>query len=115
MVVGLQMLVGCAVLSVPALVFETLQVNWSWQLFAAFTYTVFVPGLLATLVWFTLVSGIGPTKAAAFHFLNPFLGVAIAAVLLDERIGTGDAAGVAIIALGILAVQFSRQQSLSVR
>mgnify|MGYP000448105698 FL=1 len=53
---------------------------------------------------------IGAVKAATFHFLNPFLGVAIAAVLLGEELGAGDILGVAIIAFGILAVQLSRQE-----
>jgi drug/metabolite transporter (DMT)-like permease len=78
-------------------------------LIVAFVYTTLVPGLAATLVWFLLVGRIGAVKASTFHFLNPFLGVAIAATLLGERIGMLDVVGVAIIAGGILAVQLSRQ------
>jgi drug/metabolite transporter (DMT)-like permease len=48
-------------------------------------------------------------RAATFHFLNPFFGVAIAAVILGEQLGLYDIAGVVIIAAGILAVQLSRQ------
>lgn len=109
MIVGLQMLVGSAVLWVPALAWETFDVTWNWQLIVAFLYTTTVPGLLATWVWFVLVGRIGAVKASTFHFLNPFLGVAIAAVLLGERIGRLDVVGVAIIAGGILAVQLSKQ------
>jgi len=109
MVVGLQMLVGCAALIALALVLETWAVTWSWQLIVAFAYTTLVPGLLATWVWFRLVGRIGATRAATFHFLNPFFGVAIAALLLAETLGARDMAGVAIITLGILAVQLSRQ------
>jgi drug/metabolite transporter (DMT)-like permease len=68
-----------------------------------------VPGLAATLVWFLLVGRIGAVKASTFHFLNPFLGVAIAAAILGEQIGVLDVVGVAIIAGGILAVQLSKQ------
>ncbi|SFE54387.1 DMT family transporter [Roseivivax sediminis] len=107
MVVGLQMLVGAAVLAVPA-GFETHVVEPSWALFWAFLYTTLVPGLAATLVWFWLVDRIGAVRAATFHFLNPFFGVAIAAVLLGEALGPLDAIGVAIIAGGILAVQLAR-------
>ncbi len=109
MIVGLQMLVGSAILTVASLLLETHEVNWSWQLLAAFAYTTLVPGLLATLVWFSLVNHIGATKAATFHFLNPFFGAAIAAVLLGESIGPLDLAGVAIIMAGILAVQLSKR------
>ncbi|MDC1399761.1 DMT family transporter, partial [Yoonia sp.] len=109
MIVGLQMLVGSALLWVPALTLEVWDVTWTWQLIVAFVYTTLVPGLAATLVWFLLVGRIGAVKASTFHFLNPFLGVAIAATLLGERIGMLDVVGVAIIAGGILAVQLSRQ------
>jgi len=109
MIVGLQMLVGSAVLWGPALVLETFTVVWSWQLIVAFLYTTLVPGLLATWVWFVLVGRIGAVKASTFHFLNPFFGVAVAAVLLGEAIGLLDVVGVFIVAGGILAVQISKQ------
>jgi len=109
MIVGLQMLVGSAILWIPALMFETFDITWNWQLIVAFIYTTLVPGLVATWVWFTLVGRIGAVKASTFHFLNPFLGVAIAAVLLSERIGMLDVVGVVVIAGGILAVQLSKQ------
>ena len=38
-------------------------------------------------MWFELVGRIGAVKAATFHFLNPFLGVAISAIVLDEPFG----------------------------
>jgi drug/metabolite transporter (DMT)-like permease len=110
MVVGLQMLVGSAVLAVPAILFEPFNVNWNLRLIAAFTYTTLVPGLAATLVWFMLVDRIGTVKAATFHFLNPFFGVAVATVLLNETLGPLDLVGVTIITGGILAVQLSKQK-----
>ncbi|WP_372833369.1 DMT family transporter [Puniceibacterium confluentis] len=112
MIVGLQMLVGAAALIVPAVAFEHLAVTWSWPLVWAFWYTTLVPGVIATLVWFLLVERIGAVKAATFHFLNPFFGVAIAAALLGEALGIWDVIGVVVIALGILAVQLSRQRTV---
>ena len=109
MVVGLQMLVGSAVLSVVAVSTETLVVTWSWQLIAAFIYTTIVPGLLATLVWFMLVERIGATRAATFHFLNPFVGVSVAAIILGEALRLTDMIGVVVIMGGILAVQLSKK------
>ncbi|MCR9109958.1 DMT family transporter [Marivita sp. XM-24bin2] len=109
MVVGLQMLIGSAVLWPAGLWLETADVTISAKLVLAFLYTTLVPGLAATLVWFWLVNRIGAVKAATFHFLNPFLGVAIAAVILSEKLGPTDILGVIIITLGILAVQISRQ------
>ncbi len=109
MVVGLQMFVGAVPLAIASALTETLRVNVTPELIAAFAYTTLAPGLLATWIWFELVARIGATKAATFHFLNPFFGVAVAAVLLGERLGTQDVVGVIIIAAGILAVQVSRQ------
>jgi probable blue pigment (indigoidine) exporter len=108
MVVGLQMLVGALVLGVVSLSFEPWVVQISPRLIAAFAYQLFVPGLAATLIWFELVRRIGPVKASAFHFLNPFFGVMVAAILLGEKIRLTDLIGVAIVAAGILAVQLSR-------
>lgn len=109
MIVGLQMFVGAALLAVASALFEDFTVHWTPRLLAAFTYTTLVPGVLATWIWFVLVGRIGAVKAATFHFLNPFFGVAIAAALLGERLGWADILGVTIIAGGILAVQMSRQ------
>jgi len=109
MIVALQMLIAAAILAVASALLETHAVTWSWQLIAAFVYTTIVPGLLATLIWFHLVNRIGAVRAATFHFLNPFFGVAVAAVLLGEKIGIADYFGVAIIMVGILAVQLSKR------
>jgi drug/metabolite transporter (DMT)-like permease len=111
MIVGLQMLVGSTVLSVAAISLETFYVIWNWQLVVAFAYTTLIPGLAATLVWFLLVERIGATRASVFHFLTPFLGVAIAALLLGEALGWLDVLGVAIITGGIMAVQMSKQKT----
>jgi probable blue pigment (indigoidine) exporter len=109
MIVGLQMLIGSAALFIPAVLLETIDITYSPQLLGAFLYTVFVPGLAATFIWFKLVGRIGTTRAATYHFLNPFFGVAIAAVLLGENVGLRDFIGVAIITAGILAVQLSKR------
>jgi len=109
MIVGLQMLVGSALLLPVALAFETWLVDWSPALAVAFAYTVLVPGLAATMIWFILVRRIGATHAATFHFLNPFFGVAVAAVVLGEVVTARDLIGVAIIMAGILAVQRARR------
>jgi probable blue pigment (indigoidine) exporter len=108
MVVGLQMLVGAVVIGAISALTETLTVTWSAAFVAAFAYQILVPGLTATLIWFALVGSIGATRAATFHFLNPFFGVAIAAALLGEAIRPLDLLGVAVAMAGILAVQLSR-------
>lgn len=108
MVVGLQMLVGALVLGVVSAAFETLTLSVTPAFLAAFAYQIAVPGLAATVIWFALVGRIGSTRAATFHFLNPFFGVAIAAILLAEPVQPLDILGVLIAMAGILAVQLSR-------
>jgi len=111
MVVGLQMLIGSAVLFPAALAFETIRIDITPPLVIAFAYTTFVPGLAATLIWVMLLNRIGAVRAATFHFLNPVFGVAVASVLLGEHLGLLDVIGVGIVTLGILAVQLSRQSA----
>lgn len=112
MVVGLQMMVGAVLVGSIGLATEPLVIDWSTRLVVAFLYTTLIPGLAATLVWFLLVERIGATRAATFHFLNPFFGVAIAAMLLNEALRLGDLIGVLVIMGGILAVQLSRQRRI---
>lgn len=107
-IVGLQMLIGGAVLAVVGAPFESWEVDWSWQLIVAFIYTTLIPGLAATFVWFLLVERIGAVRAATFHFLNPVFGVAIAAALLGEALTIRDVIGVLIVTVGILLVQLAR-------
>ncbi|EKD61217.1 MAG: hypothetical protein ACD_54C00342G0003 [uncultured bacterium] len=111
MIVGLQMLVGSLALGIVSAGTETHLVHFSPALILAFFYQVFVPGLAATVLWFALVGRVGAVKASAFHFLNPFFGVLIAALLLGEHVGLLDMIGVAIAAAGILAVQLSRMKA----
>ena len=108
MIVGLQMLVGAGVLALAALALESWQVTWTLSLGLAFVYQLLVPGLIATLLWFTLVQRIGAVRASTFHFLNPFFGVAVAALLLGEQIRVLDMIGVGIVMAGILMVQLAR-------
>ncbi len=109
MIVGLQMYVGAITLFFASLIFETWTVKWNPKMLTAFIYTILAPGLFATWIWFALVARIGAVKAATFHFLNPFFGVAIAAMILGEKLGFWDIVGVAVICAGILAVQLSKQ------
>ena len=108
MIVGLQMLVGSATLWIVAPLVEDFRVDLHPRLVWAFLYTVIVPGLVATWIWFKLVGRIGAVRAATFHFLTPFFGVATGALLLGEELAAGDVIGVGVIMAGILAVQLSK-------
>ncbi|WP_118135414.1 DMT family transporter [Oceanicella sp. SM1341] len=111
MVVGLQMLAGATALLPAAMLFDDGGVRWSLSLVLAFAYTTLVPGIAATVLWFWLVRRIGATRAATWHFMNPFFGVAVAALVLGESLGLRDVLGVAVVGAGILAVQVSRART----
>ena len=107
-IVGYQMIIGSLALIPFALMFDDINVRWSMPLIIAFFYTTLIPGLLATWIWFIIVSEVGAIKGASFHFLNPFFGVLIAYMILGENITRSDYIGVAIISVGIIIVQLSR-------
>jgi drug/metabolite transporter (DMT)-like permease len=109
MVVGLQMLVGGLTLLPIGLATESFgEVTLTWRLAGAFAYIVVFPGIVATFLWFTLIARTSATEAATWHFLNPIFGVTIAAIVLGEALGPWDAAGAALVAIGILAVTQAR-------
>ena len=105
MIVGIQMFVGGFTLFPISFLFETWDIIWSKELVLAFWYTTLIPGLFATILWLKLLNQIGPTKAASFHFLNPFFGVLIANLILKEPLLPQHLLGVIVIMIGILAVQ----------
>ena len=109
-IVGYQMLIGGASLSIFSFIFETYIIDLNMKLLLAFIYTTLAAGLIATVVWFWLVNEIGAVKAATFHFLNPFFGVSIAALILGESLSVSDYFGVLIVTIGILLVQTSKER-----
>ena len=115
MAVGVQMLVGAAALLLPAIMLEWGRpVTWSLPATVGLTFSILMPGLFATWIWFRLVNRVGAVRAATFHFLSPIFGVAIAAALLGERFGASDIIGAIIVAAGILMVQLSKMPPASV-
>jgi probable blue pigment (indigoidine) exporter len=110
MVVACQMLVG-AIGCIPlALIFEDVTAfDVTPQVAIAFAYQVLMPGIVATLIWFWLVKTVTAASASTFHFLNPIFGVAIAWALLGEPMSVRDGFGVALVAIGILVVNWRRR------
>ena len=107
MMIGLQMIVGSITLFPLSIFFEVWEVTWTNRLVVAFVYTTIFPGLLATIIWFKLLHFLGPIKAAAFHFLNPFFGVLIAHIILSEKLMPQQIFGVLLIMIAILILQRS--------
>jgi len=57
------------------------------------------------LIWFWLLSHGDATRASAYFFLNPVLGVFLGALILGEPLRAYDFAGSIVVALGIYLVQ----------
>ena len=109
MIAGLQMRVGgLAPGALATLVQPARGMALSPWLMIGFVHTTIVPGLAAAPTRFALVRRIGATRAAGFHFLNPSLGVATAALMPGEGPGPADIAAVAVVIAVILAVQRGR-------
>ena len=107
MMIGIQMMVGSFTLLPLSIAFEVWEINLTLSLITSFLYTTIFPGLIATLIWFKLIYSIGPIKAAAFHFLNPFFGVLIANIILSESLFWQQAVGVLLVTMAILSLQLS--------
>lgn len=109
MVVACQMFVGGLGCIPLALIFEDVTaIEVNGEALAAFSYQVVMPGIVATLLWFSLVGRLTAAGASTFHFLNPIFGVAFAWLLLGEPLTPTDAVGVALVAAGILIVNTAR-------
>ena len=107
MMIGIQMMVGSFTLLPLSIAFEVWEINLTLRLITSFLYTTIFPGLIATLIWFKLIYSIGPIKAAAFHFLNPFFGVLIANIILSESLYWQQLLGVSLVTVAILSLQLS--------
>lgn len=107
MIVACQMLVGGLGCLPIAFAFEDVTAfTWSPVVVAAFAYQILVPGIAATFIWFILVKRVSTTGASTFHFLNPVFGTAFAYLLLSEPMSLADGIGVALVAAGILIVNW---------
>lgn len=103
---GGQLLVGGLVLAVPSVLWEPLgDVHLTPSFLAAQAYLIVGVSWVAMLIWFWLLDHGDATRASAWFFLNPILGLLLAALLLGEPLGAHDLAGAAAVALGIYLVQ----------
>ena len=76
------------------------------QVWALFAFATLGPLVLTNLLWFTAIDQVGPSRAALFANLQPFLAAIIALVLLSEELTMLQVAGGFAIAAGIV---FSRR------
>jgi drug/metabolite transporter (DMT)-like permease len=60
---------------------------------------------IAVQTWFWLLDHGNASRASAWFFLNPIVGLVLAALMLGEPLGAHDLIGAAGVALGIALVQ----------
>jgi drug/metabolite transporter (DMT)-like permease len=74
-----------------------------------FAFAVLGPLVTTNLLWFTAIDRVGPSRAALFANLQPFLAAIVALALLHEKITAVQVAGGLTIAAGIVLA--SRQRA----
>jgi drug/metabolite transporter (DMT)-like permease len=103
---GGQLLAAGIVLTLPALLFESLgAVHLSLPLLAAQAYLITVISTAAMMLWLWLLRHGDATRAGAWFFLNPVLGLFMAAVVLGEPLHAQDFLGSLLVGAGIYMVQ----------
>ena len=101
-----QLLTAGVVLAGPCLAWEPLvSVRLTPSFLAAQAYLIVGISWIAMLIWFWLLTHGDATRASAFFFLNPILGLFLGALLLGEPLTAVDFAGSAAVAVGIYLVQ----------
>ena len=73
-----------------------------------FAFAVLGPLVVTNLLWFTAIDRIGPSRAALFANLQPFLAAVIALLLLSEKLTPLELGGGGVIAAGIVLARGSR-------
>ncbi len=103
---GGQLLAAGLLLAGPSLLCEPIgAVRWTAPFLGALAFVALVTSCLGTLIWFWLLRHGDASRASAYFFLNPILGLFLGALLLGEPLRPQDLAGGAAVALGIYLVQ----------
>ncbi|MGH8002199.1 MAG: EamA family transporter, partial [Brasilonema sp.] len=106
---GIQLLIASMTLLLPSLLWEPVaQIHWDVNFLGAITYLSFAVSCGAMMIWFFLLRSGDASKASAFFFLNPVIGLFLGSLLLGEPLQSLDFVGTVGVALGIYLVQRSK-------
>jgi drug/metabolite transporter (DMT)-like permease len=73
-----------------------------WLVWLGLAYAVVGPLSLTNVLWFTAIKRVGPSRAALFANLQPFMAAVFAVLLLSESLSVVQIVGGVAIALGIV-------------
>ncbi|WP_085905409.1 DMT family transporter [Kiloniella majae] len=99
---------GFAVVAPIALTFETMQVNWTVEFFAALGYLAIGNSILAMSLLLAMIRAGEVSRVSSLMFLVPPLAALFGWVLLDEEMPLFAWAGMAVAAIGVLIVSRNR-------
>ena len=103
---GAQLLAAGIVTIIPSVLFEPVgDVRLTPSFLASQAYLVVVVSWIGMATWFWLLRAGDATRASAWFFLNPVLGLVLGALLLGEPLRAQDLAGAVAVAAGIYLVQ----------
>jgi drug/metabolite transporter (DMT)-like permease len=101
--------------SVPLLLLGSPQLSnedfeWGALVWVGFVFAVLGPLVITNLLWFSAIDRVGPSHAAVFANLQPFLAAVIALLLLHEDLTRLEVAGGLAIGAGIVLSRRRRGQ-----
>jgi len=106
MAMGFQLLLGAAPLALLSVLSEDFSsVVWSGDFLVVLVVLSVFGTSLPIWLWFAALKQVELSRANAFTFLVPLLGLAIGAAFFNERLGWVQAAGAALILAGIALIQ----------
>jgi drug/metabolite transporter (DMT)-like permease len=76
--------------------------SFGWLVWLGFAYAVVGPLFLTNVLWFTAIDRVGPSRAALFANLEPFVAAVFALLLLSESLTPLEVVGGALIFAGIV-------------
>lgn len=101
-----QLFAAGVALMAPSVALEPLDsVRFTLSFLAAQAYLIAGVSWVGMLIWFWLLRHGDATRASAWFFLNPVIGVFLGAAILGEPLRAQDFLGAATVALGIRLVQ----------
>jgi drug/metabolite transporter (DMT)-like permease len=112
MAMGLQLFIGALPLALLSVWMEDVSsIAWSWTFIILLVSLSVFGTALPFWLWFTSLKKVELSRANAFRFLIPLIGLMIGIAFFQERFGWLEAIGAALILAGIALVQHETRES----